>query len=62
MKKELRQIKEIELKLWELKIWQEDEKMTKKIWQELINIVEEYKKKTHTNKKSRLGGGKPRRF
>lgn len=44
MKKELRQIKEIELKLWELKIWQEDEKMTKKIWQELINIVEEYKK------------------
>ena len=45
-KKELEVIKEVEQKLWEIKLWAgEDAKnIISKLWIELIDIIEEHKK------------------
>ena len=45
-------VKELEELLWEIKLWQQEsedaKRITDKIWQEIIDIIERYKKKTHT--------------
>ena len=45
-KKELEAIKEVEQKLWEIKLWAgEDAKnITSRLWIELVDIIEKYKK------------------